>query len=304
MIGMKHAMGSVIQKAEVLVEALPYMRTFVGKTFVIKYGGSAMEDEAFRKSICLDLVLLKYIGIHPVIVHGGGPEITRAMKRLGKKPAFVNGLRVTDAETMEIVQMVLAGKVNKEIVTLLNQHGGKAVGLTGQDGDMIIARKRPAEVCIDQNSGKPVTVDLGFVGDIDRVDTELLGTLSREGYIPVLASIAVGDDGESYNINADYVASEVAQALNAEKLIVLTDVEGILEDPEREDSIVSSLSVEYARQMIASGQIDGGMIPKVEACIRAVEGGVARTHIIDGRLLHSMLLEIFTDEGIGTMVIP
>lgn len=298
------AMGSVIKKAEVLVEALPYMRTFVGKTFVIKYGGSAMEDQDLKKSICLDLVLLKYIGIHPVIVHGGGPEITRAMDRLGKKPTFVNGLRVTDAETMEIVQMVLAGKVNKEIVTLLNQHGGKAVGLTGKDGDMIIARKRPVEVCVDKNSGEAVTVDLGYVGDIDRVDTALLGTLSREGYIPVLASIAVGYDGESYNINADYVASEVAQALKAEKLIVLTDVEGIFEDPEREDSIVSSLTVDSARQMIAAGQIDGGMIPKVEACIRAVEGGVARTHIIDGRLLHSILLEIFTDEGIGTMVIP
>lgn len=304
MMRMGDAMNSVIQKAEVLVEALPYMRTFVGKTFVIKYGGSAMEDEALKQSICLDLVLLKYIGIHPVIVHGGGPEITRAMQKLGKKPVFVNGLRVTDAETMEIVQMVLAGKVNKEIVTLLNQHGGKAVGLTGKDGDMIIARKRPAEVCVDPSTGEPVTVDLGYVGDIDRVDTALLAALSREGYIPVLASIAVGYDGESYNINADYVAGEVAQALKAEKLIVLTDVEGILEDPQREDSIISSLTVAKARQMVASGQIDGGMIPKVEACIRAVEGGVTRTHIIDGRLLHSMLLEIFTDEGIGTMVIP
>ncbi len=298
------AMDFVIKKAEVLVEALPYMRTFVGKTFVIKYGGSAMEDDALKKSICLDLVLLKYIGIHPVIVHGGGPEITRAMERLGKQSVFINGLRVTDAETMEIVQMVLAGKVNKEIVTLLNQHGGKAVGLTGKDGDLIIARKRPPEVCIDKSSGKPRTVDLGYVGDIDRVDTALLGTLSREGYIPVLASIAVGYDDESYNINADYVASEVAQALKAEKLIVLTDVEGIFADPDREDSIVSSLTVDSARQMIAAGQIDGGMIPKVEACIRAVESGVTRTHIIDGRLLHSILLEIFTDEGIGTMVIP
>lgn len=298
------AMGSVIKKAEVLIEALPYMRTFVGKTFVIKYGGSAMENGALKKSICLDLVLLKYIGIHPVIIHGGGPEITRTMDKLGKKPSFVNGLRVTDAETMEIVQMVLAGKVNKEIVTLLNQHGGKAVGLTGKDGDVIIARKRPTEVCVDKDSGKAVTVDLGFVGDIDRVDTALLSTLSSDGYIPVLASIAVGYDGESYNINADYVASEVAQALKAEKLIMLTDVEGILEDPEREDSVVSSLSVDSARQMIAAGQIDGGMIPKVEACIRAVDGGVARTHIINGKLLHSILLEIFTDEGIGTMVIP
>lgn len=304
MTRMGEDMNSVIAKAEVLVEALPYMRTFVGKTFVIKYGGSAMEDEALKRSICLDLVLLKYIGIHPVIVHGGGPEITRFMQKLGKQPTFVNGLRVTDAETMEIAQMVLAGKVNKEIVTLLNQHGGKAVGLTGKDGDMIIARKRPAEVCVDPGTGEPVTVDLGYVGDIDRVETSLVATLSSEGYIPVLASIAVGYDGESYNINADYVASEVAQALKAEKLIVLTDVEGILEDPKREDSIISSLTVEKARQMVASGQIDGGMIPKVEACIRAVEGGVTRTHIIDGKLLHSMLLEIFTDEGIGTMVIP
>jgi len=298
------AMGSVIKKAEVLIEALPYMRTFVGKTFVIKYGGSAMEDEALKKSVCLDLVLLKYIGINPVIVHGGGPEITRAMDKLGKKPRFVNGLRVTDAETMEIVQMVLAGKVNKEIVTMLNKSGGKAVGLTGIDGNVIIARKRPAEVAVDRNTGETVSVDLGYVGDIDHVDTALLNTLSRDGYIPVLASVAVGYDGESYNINADYVASEVAQALKAEKLIMLTDVEGIFEDPSREDSIISSLTVGRARQMISSGQIDGGMIPKVEACVRAIEGGVARTHIINGRLLHSILLEIFTDEGIGTMVIP
>jgi len=298
------AMGSVIKKAEVLIEALPYMRTFVGKTFVIKYGGSAMEDEALKKSVCLDLVLLKYIGINPVIVHGGGPEITRAMDKLGKKPRFVNGLRVTDAETMEIVQMVLAGKVNKEIVTMLNKSGGKAVGLTGIDGNVIIARKRPAEVAVDRNTGETVSVDLGYVGDIDHVDTALLNTLSRDGYIPVLASVAVGYDGESYNINADYVASEVAQALKAEKLIMLTDVEGIFEDPSREDSIISSLTVGRARQMISAGQIEGGMIPKVEACVRAIEGGVARTHIINGRLLHSILLEIFTDEGIGTMVIP
>lgn len=298
------AMGSVIEKAEILIEALPYMRTFFGKTFVVKYGGSAMEDPDLKKAICVDLVLLKFIGINPVIVHGGGPEITRMMDRLGKKPHFVNGLRVTDAETMEIVQMVLAGKVNKEIVTMLNQNGGKAVGLTGKDGDLIVARKRPVETAIDRNTGDAISIDLGYVGDIDHVDTTLLSHLSHAGYIPVLTSIAVGYDGESYNINADYVASEVAQALKAEKLIMLTDVEGILENPKCPDSIIRSLSMTKARELIAAGQIDGGMIPKVEACIRAIEGGVARTHIIDGRLLHSILLEIFTDEGIGTMVTP
>lgn len=296
------AMDPVIQKAEVLTEALPYMRTFVGKTFVVKYGGAAMVDPELKKAICKDLVLLKYIGINPVIVHGGGPEISQMMKRMGKEPRFVNGLRVTDEETMEIVEMVLAGKVNKEIVTMLNQNGGKAVGLTGKDANLIVARKRPAEISIDRNTGDELKVDLGYVGDIDRVDTALLSHLSSDGYIPVLTSIGVGLDGESYNINADYVASEVAQALKAEKLIMLTDVEGILENPECESSIISSLSAARAREMIAAGHISGGMIPKVEACIRAIEGGVARAHIIDGRLLHSILLEIFTDRGIGTMV--
>lgn len=296
------AMDPVIQKAEVLTEALPYMRTFVGKTFVVKYGGAAMVDPELKKAICKDLVLLKYIGINPVIVHGGGPEISQMMKRMGKEPRFVNGLRVTDEETMEIVEMVLAGKVNKEIVTMLNQNGGKAVGLTGKDANLIVARKRPAEISMDRNTGDELKVDLGYVGDIDRVDTALLSHLSSDGYIPVLTSIGVGLDGESYNINADYVASEVAQALKAEKLIMLTDVEGILENPECESSIISSLSAARAREMIAAGHISGGMIPKVEACIRAIEGGVARAHIIDGRLLHSILLEIFTDRGIGTMV--
>ncbi len=296
------AMDPVIQKAEVLIEALPYMRTFVGKTFVVKYGGAAMVDPELKKAICIDLVLLKYIGINPVIVHGGGPEISQMMKRMGKEPRFVNGLRVTDEETMEIVGMVLAGKVNKEIVTMLNQNGGKAVGLTGKDANLIVARKRPAEISIDRNTGDELKVDLGYVGDIDRVDTALLSHLSSDGYIPVLTSIAVGYGGESYNINADYVASEVAQALKAEKLIMLTDVEGILENPECESSIISSLSDARAREMIAAGHISGGMIPKVEACIRAIEGGVARAHIIDGRVLHSILLEIFTDRGIGTMV--
>ena len=296
-------MDPVIQKAEVLIEALPYMRTFVGKTFVVKYGGAAMVDPELKKAICIDLVLLKYIGINPVIVHGGGPEISQMMTKMGKEPRFVNGLRVTDEETMEIVQMVLAGKVNKEIVTMLNQHGGKAVGLTGKDANLIVARRRPPEVSIDRNTGDELKVDLGYVGDIDRVDTALLSHLSAEGYIPVLTSIAVGYGGESYNINADYVASEVAQALKAEKLIMLTDVEGIHENPESQNSIISSLTADRAREMIAAGHISGGMIPKVEACIRAIEGGVARAHIIDGRLLHSILLEIFTDRGIGTMVI-
>ncbi|MDI3281565.1 MAG: acetylglutamate kinase, partial [Bacillota bacterium] len=273
-------MDGLIQKANVLIEALPYIRKFFGRTFVVKYGGNAMTDPELKRSVILDLVLLKFIGINPVIVHGGGPEINGLLKRLGMEATFVNGLRVTDAPTMEVVQMVLIGKVNKELVSLIDQSGGRAVGLSGLDGHLIEAL--------------PLDPGLGYVGRVGRINAQLLHLLSREGYIPVVSSVGLGPDGHAYNINADTVAGELAVALEAEKLIMLTDVEGIFARRGDPASLISSLPVARARALIAAGEIDGGMIPKVEACIRAVEGGVGRTHIIDGRLLHSMLLEIFT----------
>lgn len=291
-------MNDLIEKANVLIEALPYIRTFFGKTFVIKYGGNAMQSEALKHAVMHDVILLKYVGVNPVLVHGGGPEIDQLMHRLGKKPERIRGMRVTDAETMEIVQMVLVGKVNQEIVSLINRFGGKAVGLSGKDGNLIVARKHPGHTVPGEEP-----IDLGFVGEIEKVNPHMIQVLAREGYIPVISSIGVGYDGESYNINADLVAGELAAALRADKLIMLTDVEGIFADPRERSSLISALEAERARQMIADGQIDGGMIPKVEACIRAMEGGVARTHIVDGRMLHSLLLEIFTDKGIGTMVV-
>lgn len=282
-----------IDKAGILIEALPYIRTFYGTTIVVKYGGNAMINQQLKEAVCQDLVLLKYIGLNPVIVHGGGPEISSMMKRMGKEPTFVNGLRVTDDETMEIAQMVLVGKINTELVTLLNRYGGKAVGLNGKDANLIQAKKHDSS-----------QVDLGFVGDVELINPGLLQILNREGYIPVVSSVGVGEDGASYNINADLVAGVLAGALKAAKLILLTDVEGIYEDPEKPETLISSLTVGKARQLIAEGKIARGMIPKVEACIGALRAGVGRTHIIDGRKLHSILLEIFTNEGIGTMVVP
>lgn len=286
--------NELIGKANVLIEALPYMRTFYGKTFVVKYGGNAMVNEELKKAVMLDLILLKFIGINPVIVHGGGPEISAVMERFGKKAEFVNGMRVTDKETMDIVQMVLIGKVNTEIVSLINRYGGKAVGLSGKDGNLIVSRR-----CLADDP----TVDLGFVGEVERINPHMVNVLSREGYIPIIAGVGAGLDGESYNINADLVAGELAAALKAEKLIMLTDVEGIYQDYSDKGSLISALAVDRAHQMIAEGSIEGGMIPKVEACIRALEAGVSRTHIVDGRGMHSVLLEIFTDTGIGTMVV-
>lgn len=280
-----------IDKAAILVEALPYIRNFYGSTIVVKYGGNAMINQELKKGVCQDIVLLKYIGLNPVIVHGGGPEISSMMKRLGKESTFVDGLRVTDDETMEIAQMVLVGKINTEIVTLLNEYGGKAVGINGKDAKLIQAKKHVGKV------------DLGLVGDIELVNPGLLHTLSREGYIPVVSSVGVGNAGESYNINADQVAGVLAGALQAAKLILLTDVEGIFENPKDPSSLISQLSLEKASTLIASGQISQGMIPKVQACMEALQHGVGRTHIIDGRQLHSILLEIFTNEGIGTMVV-
>lgn len=282
----------VQKKASVLIEALPYIRTFFGKTFVIKYGGNAMLDDELKKAVILDVILLKYVGVNPVLVHGGGPEIDHFMDRLGMTPRFVDGLRVTDAATMEIVQMVLIGKINQEIVSLISKYGGRAVGLSGKDGNLIISREKHHHAA-----------NLGFVGNVEKVNPEMIISLSKEGYIPVISSIGVGYEGESYNINADTVAGELAAALKADKLIMLTDVDGIRENTADPNSRISALKVERAHTMIEQGLINGGMIPKVEACIRALESGVTRTHILDGRKLHSLLLEIFTDEGIGTMVI-
>lgn len=293
-----HELEQTIQKASVLVEALPYIRAFFGKTFVIKYGGSTM-GEAADRSVALDVTLLRYVGVKPVLVHGGGPAITEMMKSLGKQPRFVNGRRVTDAETMQLVRMVMMGGINIDIVSTINRFGGKAVGLSGHDGQLIVARKRMERA----ESEGSAPVDLGYVGDVEQIHPEIIHQLTDLGYIPVVAPIGVGHDGESYNINADSVAGELAAALKADKLIILTDVEGILAEPGNPASLISALEVSRARQMIQQGIISAGMIPKVEACIRALEAGVPRTHIIDGRIEHALLLEIFTDRGIGTMVV-
>lgn len=294
-------MDALIAKAEVLVEAVPYIRTFHGKTFVIKYGGNAMINEDLKRGVMQDIVLLKFLGVNPVVIHGGGPEITHMLNRVGKKSQFIQGLRVTDTETMEIVQMVLVGKLNKEIVTKLNLLGGKAIGLSGQDANLLVAEKTVPTMPAGYQGEVP---DLGFVGKVVRVNAAILIQLIEQNYIPVVSSIGVGTDGASYNINADTAAGELAAALQAEKLIMLTDVEGIFEDYQDKSSLISALEVQRAYQMINQSKIDGGMIPKVEACITAISGGVNRTHIIDGRQLHSMLLEILTDKGIGTMVVP
>lgn len=293
-------MSSPLETAAVLIETLPYMQQFAGKTVVIKYGGNAMVNTELKNSVIQDITLLKYVGMRPVVVHGGGPEITKILNQLGKETQFVSGLRVTDAETVSIAEMVLVGKINTEIVSLLNRHGAKGVGLSGKDADLIVARKHFAEV---YDNGEVNTVDIGFVGDVESINTDILNTLLDRGYTPVIAPIGVGKDNESYNINADYVAGEVAGALGAEKLIMLTDVEGIYGDYHDKSTFISTLSLAEAQQMIKEGRIGGGMIPKVETCIKALQGGTAKTHIIDGRQPHSILLEIFTAQGIGTQVV-
>ena len=287
-------------KAAILVEALPYIQQFYGKTIVIKYGGNAMINEDLKEKVMQDIALMKYVGIRPVIVHGGGPDITGFLKKVGKESDFVAGLRVTDAETIEIAEMVLDGKVNSEIVNLLNRRGVKAVGLSGKDAGLIKARKKLATVYEGEDTKK---VDIGYVGEVEKVDTGILEDLLEQGYVPVIAPIGVGDGGESYNINADYVAAEIAGALQAEKLLLLTDIEGIYKDFNDKSSFISTLHLPEAREYIKDGIIAGGMIPKVEACLTALEQGAGKTHIIDGRLAHSIILEIFTSRGIGTQVV-
>ena len=287
-------------KAAILVEALPYIQQFYGKTIVIKYGGNAMINDDLKEKVMQDIALMKYVGIRPVIVHGGGPDITGFLKKVGKESDFVAGLRVTDEETIEIAEMVLDGKVNSEIVNLLNRRGVRAVGLSGKDAGLIKARKKLATVYEGEDTKK---VDIGYVGEVEQVDTGILEDLLKQGYVPIIAPIGVGDNGESYNINADYVAAEIAGALQAEKLLLLTDIEGIYKDFNDKSSFISTLHLPEARQDIKEGIIAGGMIPKVEACLTALEQGAGKTHIIDGRLAHSIILEIFTSRGIGTQVV-
>ena len=293
-------MISALEKASILIEALPYIKRFSGKTVVIKYGGNAMLDETLKQAVLTDITLMKFVGINPVIVHGGGPEINSMLKKVGKSSSFVQGLRVTDAETMEITEMVLAGKLNKEIVSKLAGLGAKAVGISGKDGGLLTAVKKLMTV-VDEN-GQEQAIDLGFVGEVSEVNPDIIETLVAKGYIPVIAPLASGENGESYNINADYVAGSIAGALKADKLVLLTDVEGIFVDYQDKATLLSTVKVAEVEGLISSGIISGGMIPKIECCAYAIKAGVEKVHIIDGRVPHSILLEIFTDEGIGTMV--
>lgn len=287
-----------IDKANVLVEALPYIRRFYEKTIVIKYGGSAMEEERLKHHFALDVVLLKYIGIHPVIVHGGGPQIGEVLNKIGKKSQFIEGMRVTDKETMDVVEMVLVGKVNKEIVALINQQGGKAVGLSGKDGKLITAKKLKLTKSLGKGKASEI-IDIGMVGEVKVINPGVIESLEKENFIPVIAPIGVGEGGETYNINADLVAGKVASALNAEKLILLTDVEGVINEKKQ---LIPTLNAKQAKRMMAQKIISSGMIPKVNCCLNALKEGVTKTHIIDGRVEHAILLEIFTDVGIGTQI--
>ncbi len=286
--------------AEVLIEALPYIRHFYDRQIVIKYGGAAMEDDTLIHSVMQDVVLMKYVGIRPIIVHGGGPRITMWMDKIGKVPEFVQGLRVTDAETVEIAEMVL-GSINKEIVSRINQHGGKAIGLSGKDANLVLAEKQETQVT--NENGQKIDVDLGFVGKIIGINTESVSTLDKAGYIPVVAPIGVGVDGQTYNINADTMAGEIASAFQAEKLIMLTDTRGILRDLSDDASLMPTIRMREVDQFIKEGFIAGGMLPKVEACTTALIGGVYKTHIIDGRIPHSLLLEVLTEGGVGTEIV-
>ena len=291
-------MQDLINKANVLMEALPYLKRFAGTTIVIKYGGHAMADAQLKESFARDVVLLKYIGLNPVIVHGGGPQINDTLKKYGIVSEFVRGMRVTDAATMGVVEMVLVGQVNKEVVGLINRHGGRAVGLSGKDGELLLAEKMLQEV--RQEDGSVEQVDIGFVGDVIHVNQALIDTLEQGKFIPVIAPVGVGAGGESYNINADVVAGRVAAALKAEKLILLTDVQGV---KDKQGNLLTGISVGEMRRLISDESIVGGMIPKVECCADALAGGVKKAHIIDGRVEHAVLLEIFTDKGVGTEIV-
>jgi acetylglutamate kinase len=284
--------------ARILIEALPYIRRFSGKTVVIKYGGNAMVDQPLKQGFARDLVLMKLVGVNPVVVHGGGPQIGSLLKRLGKASEFVQGMRVTDAETMDVVEMVLGGLVNKEIVNLINRHGGSAVGLTGKDGDLIRARKLLLRRDAPELKA-PEIIDLGHVGEVESIDASLIHMLVQGAFIPVIAPIGVGDDGRSYNINADLVAGKVAEVLKAEKLLLLTNTAGLLD---AEGQVISELDVGRVEDLVREGVIAGGMLPKVQCAVDAVHSGVKTAHIIDGRVEHAVMLDLFTDEGVGTLI--
>lgn len=290
---------SSMERADILLEALPYIRRFYNKTIVIKYGGHAMTDEELKDKFARDVVMMKYIGLHPVVVHGGGPQIGALLKKLGKESKFIQGMRVTDQETMNIVEMVLVGMVNKEIVGLINQHGGKAVGLSGKDGNLVLAEKYYLNEDKAQHTPSEI-IDIGLVGKVKEVNAELIVSLAQNGFIPVIAPTGMGEKGETYNINADIVAGEVAAALKAEKLLLLTDVAGVLDNDKQ---LIHTMTNQDALNLIGDGTVEGGMFPKVKCCLKALRGGVRKAHIIDGRLKHAILLEVFTDRGIGTEIV-
>ena len=287
--------STAAHRAKILAEALPYIRRFYGKTIVVKYGGNAMTDERLKASFARDVVLLKLVGMNPVVVHGGGPQIDELLKRVGKKGEFVQGMRVTDAETMDIVEMVLGGLVNKEIVSLINQHGGRAIGLTGKDGSFIRARK----MLLQSADNAAETVDLGQVGEVASIDPEVIALLETREFIPVVAPIGVGPDGRSYNINADLVAGKLAEVLKAEKLVLLTNTPGVLD---KQGQLLTGLTPKAVDALFADGTIHGGMLPKIASALDAARGGVRSVHIIDGRVEHALLLEVLTDEGVGTLI--
>ncbi|MGL5615200.1 MAG: acetylglutamate kinase [Sarcina sp.] len=281
---------SNLTRANTLIQALPYIQEYCGKIIVVKYGGNAMQNIRLEEAVIKDIILMNCVGIKVVLVHGGGPDIDKMLKKIGKESEFINGLRYTDEETMDIVQMVLAGKVNKELVSLINKNGGKAIGLCGIDGAMIKASKKEAEV------------DYGYVGEIDEININVINDALEKNYISVISTIAYGEDGKTYNINADLAAAKIASSLKAEKLIILTDVQGILRDIEDEDTLISNIHLNEVKEIMEENIIKGGMIPKIECCKVALENGVSKTHIIDGRIPHTILLELFSHNGVGTMI--
>ncbi|MFZ3055942.1 MAG: acetylglutamate kinase [Smithella sp.] len=290
---------NMMERADILLEALPYIKRFYNKTIVIKYGGHAMVDDELKDRFAQDIVMMKYIGINPVIVHGGGPQIGTLLKKLGKESKFIQGMRVTDEETMNIVEMVLVGTVNKEIVGLINRHGGNAVGLSGKDGNLIRAEKYYLSEEKVKNT-PPEIIDIGLVGKVKSINSQLIISLTQNNSIPVIAPTGTGDNGETYNINADIVAGEVAAALQAEKLLLLTDVPGVLG---KNKKLINTMTNKEALKLIDNGTVEGGMFPKIKCCLKALKGGVKKAHIIDGRLKHAVLLEVFTDKGIGTEIV-
>jgi acetylglutamate kinase len=295
---MSSGLGKATEVARILGEALPYIRRFRGKTVVVKYGGNAMVDEQLKSGFARDIVLMRLVGINPVVVHGGGPQIGKVLEKIGKESRFVDGMRVTDSETMDVVEMVLGGLVNKDIVNLIARHGGRAVGLTGKDGDLIRARK----LTISRDAPEldaPEIIDIGHVGEVASVDVSVVDMMVSGGFIPVIAPIGVGEDGHSYNINADLVAGRVAEVMGAEKLILLTNTEGLLD---RQGNLLTGLTAGEVDELIADGTVHGGMLPKIQCALSAVKSGVRSAHIIDGRMEHAVLIELFTDEGVGTLI--